>query len=209
MSLNYLIKSPVHFWPCPSSTPSPLTAAAAPEHPGRPLPAHAVLRERAFERAGPPVGRRRAVRVLWTVQPPGSLPHLHVWHGHAEVSPDPSVSLCSRFKVPPLTEREWEVRPVLKPGPFCSLQMYSQCDTGAGDHAGPEPRAAATLHHADHGHHEETGKTLIKQNAVPERSSAFIQSLSWEIWVNPLKQGCQTGFPRGPHERYGFMFYFD
>lgn len=61
-------------------------AAATPQHAGRPLPANAVIRQRAAQRPRPPVGRQRAVRVLGAVQPPGSLPHHDVWHRHAEVS---------------------------------------------------------------------------------------------------------------------------
>lgn len=61
-------------------------AAATPQHAGRPLPAHAVIRQRAPQRPRPPIGRQRAVRVLGAVQPAGSLPHHDVWHRHAEVS---------------------------------------------------------------------------------------------------------------------------
>lgn len=30
------------------------------------------------------------------------------------------------------------------------LQLHSECDTGAGHSAGPEPRIAPSLHHAGH-----------------------------------------------------------
>lgn len=36
---------------------------------------------------------------------------------------------------------------------LCSLQMYPECDTGAGHDLSQEPRAHAALHHADHGHY--------------------------------------------------------
>lgn len=64
----------------------PVTAAAPPQHAGRPLSTDAVLRQRAPRVPGSPVGRQRAVRVLGAVQPAGSLSHHHVRHRHAEVS---------------------------------------------------------------------------------------------------------------------------
>lgn len=63
-----------------------LIAAATPEHAGRPLSTHAVLRQRAPEPPRPPLWCQCAVCVLGAVQPPGSLPHHHVWYRHAEVS---------------------------------------------------------------------------------------------------------------------------
>lgn len=36
--------------------------------------------------------------------------------------------------------------------PSCSLQMYSDCDTGAGNDPSQEPWPHTALHHADHGH---------------------------------------------------------
>lgn len=82
-----------------SSSPPPLSsllstaAAATPQHAGWPLPPHAVVRQRAPQRPGPPIRSQRAVRVLGAVQPPGRLPRHHVWHRHAEVSRKP-VLLC-------------------------------------------------------------------------------------------------------------------
>lgn len=46
---------------------------------------------------------------------------------------------------------------LLSPSP----QMYSECDTGAGHDLSQEPRSPASLHHADYGHHAETGKSQV------------------------------------------------
>lgn len=37
--------------------------------------------------------------------------------------------------------------------------MFPECDPGAGNDPGQEPWPSAAMHHADHGHNEETGKT--------------------------------------------------
>lgn len=73
------------FWPSLSPIYLPI-ASATPKHSGRPVPPDAVVRQRAPQCPGTPVGGQHAVRVLWAVQPPGSMPHHHVCHGHAEVS---------------------------------------------------------------------------------------------------------------------------
>lgn len=41
---------------------------------------------------------------------------------------------------------------------MCRLQMHPERHSGAGHDPGQEPRPHSALHHADHGHHEETGK---------------------------------------------------
>lgn len=41
---------------------------------------------------------------------------------------------------------------------FPPLQLHAECHPGAGDHAGPEPWAAPSLHHASHGRHAQTGE---------------------------------------------------
>lgn len=50
--------------------------------------------------------------------------------------------------------------------PFCSLQIYPKCDTGAGHDLSQEPRSHAALHHADHGYNAQTGKPQGQQRSI-------------------------------------------
>lgn len=43
---------------------------------------------------------------------------------------------------------------------FPPLQVHSERHPGAGDHAGPEPWAAPSLHHASHRRDAQTGEAL-------------------------------------------------
>lgn len=51
-----------------------------------------------------------------------------------------------------------KARPAAMVPPAPPLQEYLECLPGAGGHLGSEPRVAAQVHHAGHGHHAEAGE---------------------------------------------------
>lgn len=79
-----------------------------------------------------------------------------------------------------------EARPAVMVPPAPPLQEHLECLPGAGGHLGSEPRVAAQVHHAGHGHHAEAGEAAPPAGDSPGPRGLGTQgvlSATWVVWV--------------------------